>query len=217
MKYFTRLARQDTLRPACPTAVRSCLPSRYPRTVIRLTLLPVHPPRFKSRKGTRLCPINVIPRRLRYPQRTPGKSGRIASESVGGINRNGWPDCLGISGPNQSEWVGGIRRNTHTNVGVYLICPKHGQQTGRGSSKSLRIFLSYGHDGNEVLVSRIKNDLINRGHDVWFDKTEIRFGDDWRRAITDGITESNRVLSFLSRHSTREPVSALTRSQSLSA
>lgn len=69
----------------------------------------------------------------------------------------------------------------------------------------LRIFLSYGHDANEELVRRIKTDLEHRGHDVWFDKTEIKAGDDWRRAITDGILHSQRVVSFLSKHSTRDP------------
>lgn len=69
----------------------------------------------------------------------------------------------------------------------------------------LKIFLSYGHDENAVLVERIKHDLESRGHDVWIDKSEIKFGDDWRRSITDGIMESDLMLSFLSRHSTREP------------
>lgn len=69
----------------------------------------------------------------------------------------------------------------------------------------MRLFLSYGHDDNEGLVLRIKADLEKRGHDVWFDKSEIKFGDDWRRSITDGILKSNRVLSFLSKHSTRDP------------
>ena len=74
----------------------------------------------------------------------------------------------------------------------------------------MRIFLSYGHDSNEELVRRIKADLEKRGHDVWFDKNPekekgIRPGDDWRRAITDGIVGSHRVLSFLSKHSTRDP------------
>jgi hypothetical protein len=72
------------------------------------------------------------------------------------------------------------------------------------SWKTLRIFLSYGHDANEELVRRIKADLENRGHDVWSDRNQIKFGDDWRRAITDGILQSNRVLSFLSKHSTRD-------------
>jgi WD40 repeat protein len=71
--------------------------------------------------------------------------------------------------------------------------------------KRLRIFLSYGHDENEELVRLIKTDLEKRGHDVWFDKNEIKFGDDWRRSITDGIVESHRILSFLSKYSTRDP------------
>ncbi|MCA9122279.1 MAG: TIR domain-containing protein [Planctomycetaceae bacterium] len=69
----------------------------------------------------------------------------------------------------------------------------------------LRIFLSYGHDANEELVRLIKVGLEQRGHDVWFDKSEIKFGDNWRRSITEGIVDSHRVLSFLSRHSTRDP------------
>lgn len=69
----------------------------------------------------------------------------------------------------------------------------------------LRIFLSYGHDHNEELVRMIKTDIEKRGHDVWFDKNEIKFGDEWRRSITDGIIGSNRVLTFLSKHSTRDP------------
>ncbi|TFH54036.1 MAG: TIR domain-containing protein, partial [Methanothrix sp.] len=69
----------------------------------------------------------------------------------------------------------------------------------------MRIFLSYGHDSNEELVLRIKTDLEKRNHDVWLDKSEIRFGDEWRHSITDGILKSDRVLSFLSKHSTRNP------------
>jgi hypothetical protein len=68
-----------------------------------------------------------------------------------------------------------------------------------------RIFLSYGHDSNEELVHRIKTDLEQRGHDVWFDKSEIKFGDDWRHSITEGITRSHKFVSFLSKHSTRNP------------
>jgi transcription elongation factor Elf1 len=47
-------------------------------------------------------------------------------------------------------------------------------------SQKLRIFLSYGYDANEELVRMIKADPEKRGHDVWFDKNEIKFGDDWR-------------------------------------
>jgi hypothetical protein len=92
-------------------------------------------------------------------------------------------------------------------VEKFWICPQHGQLPEPKSASPLRIFLSYGHDANEELVRRIKADLEKppHNHDVWFDKSEIKFGDDWRRAITDGIVGSNRVLSFLSKHSTRDP------------
>lgn len=81
----------------------------------------------------------------------------------------------------------------------------HGQVPEPRPFTALRIFLSYGHDANEELVRRIKADLEQRGHDVWFDKAQIKAGDDWRRAITDGILHSQRVVSFLSKHSTRDP------------
>ena len=80
-----------------------------------------------------------------------------------------------------------------TQVGSFWICPQHGQVSSDQPSEPLRIFLSYGHDANEELVRRIKADLEKRGHDVWFDKSEIKAGDDWRRSITDGIAEQPQV------------------------
>jgi hypothetical protein len=89
--------------------------------------------------------------------------------------------------------------------GKFPTCTQHGQVFPEKAFAPLRIFLSYGHDDNEELVRRIKTDLEKRGHDVWFDKSEIKSGDDWRRAITEGIVSSDCVLSFLSKYSTREP------------
>jgi len=40
----------------------------------------------------------------------------------------------------------------------------------------------------------IKADLERRGHDVWFDKKDIKFGDDWRHEITDGILSSQKFF-----------------------
>ena len=96
-----------------------------------------------------------------------------------------------------------------TQVGQFWICPQHGQVPPERPFIPLKIFLSYGHDANEELVRQIKADLEKRGHDVWFDKSGIKelgimHGDDWRRAITDGIV-GRHVLSFLSKHSIRDP------------
>lgn len=74
----------------------------------------------------------------------------------------------------------------------------------------MKIFLSYGHDSNAPLIERIKEYLSkdeegNPRHEVWFDKSEIKEGQDWRRSITDGVIQSDVVLAGLSEHSTRIP------------
>ena len=78
------------------------------------------------------------------------------------------------------------------------------------ATAAIRIFLSYGRDVNEPLVRRIRQDLERRGHTVWFDKSGVKeqgivAGEDWRRSITEGILDSQHVLTFLSKHSTRDP------------
>jgi hypothetical protein len=71
---------------------------------------------------------------------------------------------------------------------------------------TIRVFLSYGHDGSSAeLVARISQDLEREGINVWVDSNRIRFGDDWRQSITEGIQASTHVLAFLSKHSTRKP------------
>jgi len=69
----------------------------------------------------------------------------------------------------------------------------------------MRICLSYGHDPNQEVVLLVKERLEKAGHDTWIDQERIKFTDDWRRTITDGIRQSDLVLVFLSRHSTRDP------------
>ena len=91
-----------------------------------------------------------------------------------------------------------------TQVGKCWVCPEHGQFSPNKPGRPLRIFLSYGHDAHEEPVRRIKTVLEKRRHDVWFDKHELKFGEDWRRSITDGILKSTRMLSFISKHPTRD-------------
>ena len=72
-------------------------------------------------------------------------------------------------------------------------------------SKGMRIFLSYGHDKNAVVVQKIKDYLIAHNYDVWIDTSEIPAGKDWRERITSGLVGSNGVLAFLTKHSVRDP------------
>ncbi len=68
----------------------------------------------------------------------------------------------------------------------------------------MRLFISYGHPESEI-CQRIRDALAARGHDVWFDATNMIHGEDWRAQITDGITHSDGVISCLSKHSVRDP------------
>jgi TIR domain len=69
----------------------------------------------------------------------------------------------------------------------------------------VKIFLSYGHDRNTPIVQRIKDDLEAAGHSIWIDGSQIKVGDDWRRSIVDGLKNTDWTMSFLSRHSVRDP------------
>jgi len=89
-------------------------------------------------------------------------------------------------------------------VGQFWHCPEHGQIFSEKSLVPLRIFISYGHDNNVELISHIITDLTNRGHEVCIDKICIKPFDDWRRQITNCIIHSQKFVSILSKHSTRD-------------
>lgn len=74
------------------------------------------------------------------------------------------------------------------------------------------VFLSYAHksdraddyDQSEELVSLIHDQLVREGHQVFFDRHDIRSGDEWRARITDAILHHDVFFSFLSRRSVRD-------------
>ncbi|ANH71333.1 tetratricopeptide repeat family protein [Ralstonia insidiosa] len=74
-----------------------------------------------------------------------------------------------------------------------------------------KIFLSYAHkvddnpDHTADLVEAIQQRLEAAGHEAWIDRQQLHPGKDWREGITRGIDESDRVLSFLSPRSVRDP------------
>ena len=74
-----------------------------------------------------------------------------------------------------------------------------------------RIFLSYGHDESVPLVLRLKNDLVARGYDVWFDLERIELGVDWEQYIEDGLArvsaagKNGLFLLLMTPYSVRRP------------
>lgn len=74
-----------------------------------------------------------------------------------------------------------------------------------------RVFISYGHDEHSILAERLKEDLENRGHKVWFDLEKLTGGSDWESWIEKGLNwvaedkSRGRVVFLMTPHSTRRP------------
>ena len=71
--------------------------------------------------------------------------------------------------------------------------------------KAQNVFISNGHDDNTDLVKALKARLERAGHQLWIDYEKIDHAQDWRAQIVDGIKQCDRVLSFLSKRSVRDP------------
>lgn len=68
-----------------------------------------------------------------------------------------------------------------------------------------KLFFSYGHDQNAVVVNQLAEDLMDRGYEVFIDKHSIKEGNHWRREITEAILKSDMTMAFASRYSIRSP------------
>lgn len=73
-----------------------------------------------------------------------------------------------------------------------------------------QVFLSYGHDPECTELARLLRSRLEPEFKVWMDEIDldrrgIRFGDDWRQRIVEGISTSDYMLALMSAHSTRKP------------
>lgn len=80
-----------------------------------------------------------------------------------------------------------------------------------GKFKKLRIFLSYGHDKYAVVAEKLKDDLEERDHEVWFDLDRLTPGGDWADYIEDGLDwvsefpNKGVFVILMTPHSVRRP------------
>lgn len=63
-----------------------------------------------------------------------------------------------------------------------------------------RIFISYSHS-DSAFVRWLREELIKRGYDVWFDTNSIQIGQIWRKEIVQGIEESDYFMVIISSRS----------------
>jgi len=111
----------------------------------------------------------------------------------------------GVAGDKQG--VGLVYLSDVTDAGERLLPPIFLERPTR----PLRVFLSYSHDPHAVLADRLRQDLEQRGHQVWFDRTKLRPGDDWETAIENGLEwvaeepDGGVVILLMTPHSVRRP------------
>lgn len=77
-------------------------------------------------------------------------------------------------------------------------------------ARKLYIFLSYGHDMHADIAYQLRDDLVQRGHDVWIDTKELVPGKGWEQRIEDGLEwaaakKHGRVVLLMTPHSVRRP------------
>lgn len=74
-----------------------------------------------------------------------------------------------------------------------------------------RIFISYGHDEHVPLAEHLRDDLRDRGHEVWYDEERLKPSYDWEAFIEEGLERlaadrtNSSVLLLLTPHSVRRP------------
>ena len=76
-------------------------------------------------------------------------------------------------------------------------------RSGRGLP-SPKLFLSYGRKDASGLARRLKDDLEQKGYEVWMDTSEVRSGSEWAEEIEDGLRSTQMVLALLSPHAVRK-------------
>lgn len=78
-------------------------------------------------------------------------------------------------------------------------------------SKTLRVFVSYGHDEYLPFARGVARELENKGHKVWFDEDRLQPGYDWEKYIEEGlewISEDScngRIVLIMTPYSVRRP------------
>lgn len=64
----------------------------------------------------------------------------------------------------------------------------------------LRVFISYA-SGDADFAENMSNRLTSNGFEVWRDEGSLHAGDDWRKAIDEGLLSSDAILIVLSERS----------------
>jgi len=77
--------------------------------------------------------------------------------------------------------------------------------------RTLRVFVSYGHDKYLTFARKVATEIKERGHEVWFDEERLKPGRIWEDYIEEGLEwvaadkEIGRIVLIMTPHSVRRP------------
>ena len=83
------------------------------------------------------------------------------------------------------------------------VAPGTPKSTKAATSRPMKLFLSYGRDGLADEARALRDALLARGHEVWFDEQRLGVGLDWEHSIEKGLNECDRVVLLMTTHSVR--------------
>ena len=67
--------------------------------------------------------------------------------------------------------------------------------------KKSDVFISYGRAESKAFASKLHNNFLEKGLDVWFDQNDIPLGIDFQHQIDDGIEKADNFVFIIAPHS----------------
>lgn len=67
------------------------------------------------------------------------------------------------------------------------------------------VFISYGRAESKTFATKVHDQLVQKGYDVWFDQNDIPLAVDFQSQIDDGITKAHTFVFIISPHAIKSP------------
>ncbi|MFZ2879777.1 MAG: SUMF1/EgtB/PvdO family nonheme iron enzyme [Phototrophicaceae bacterium] len=125
---------------------------------------------------------------------------QVVRDQVGKSDQDRIDDIVGMLDPRCPEALADSEPNP-TRPASPAPPPEEPLQTEKTppDHRTPTVFVSYSHR-DEVFAARLIADLQKAGHAVWIDVTKLKGGDEWVRAISEGIINSYAFVVVVTPH-----------------
>jgi hypothetical protein len=114
---------------------------------------------------------------------------RTRARELAGSPQLGWPPMAALRETPAATQHG---PQSHAQASIEPVTISNGSEAQRD------VFISHASEDKDVIARPIAEELLRRGHSVWFDEFELTLGDSLRRSIDLGLAESRFGLVILS-------------------